>query len=412
MFRINEQSVPGYDVGAESCTCPSSFASAPCSDCFANENSTTAPFPYSLPMLLSKRSAGLLFLSAGLIHTVAAFVHVLLPMRYHGATILLFFQNGATSETFADSIMPSMTTLHSSSSATITGVVVPILLPRAGDAGTASHKTIMSHAKHSVPAKAVEPKLVLPAHQSKRPSSSAVRSVEPVEQQQPMLSSSTGHHSSMVKTKKKQPELIHLSGFASINKKWQSLRDRPGFKFRLRLGIITAAALVVTRAVLKQYGVDTSIVSLTTDWFSQRGFQGVAAMGRTVVYLWGLLVAYPVLLDRRADERHRQQTDKEMERRRDHLVRLAADIARLRHDLATLDAEVRAFRREVILLKVYARSGDNNDHGEIQTAIEAEMAHLAQLRSDTKAALMAARQVWAEYRATSPLEVWDDAVVP
>jgi uncharacterized protein YlxW (UPF0749 family) len=150
---------------------------------------------------------------------------------------------------------------------------------------------------------------------------------------------------------------------------------------------------------------------LTTEWFSQRGFQGMAAMGRTVVYLWGLLVAYPVLLDRRADERHRQQADKEMERRRDHLVRLAADIARLRHDLATLDAEVRAFRREVILLKVYARS-DNNDHGEIQAAIEAEMAHLAQLRSDTKAALMAARQVWAEYRSTSPSEVWDDAVVP
>jgi hypothetical protein len=354
--------------------------------------------------MLSKRSAGLLLLSAGSIHTVAAFVHISVPMRYQGATIMLFFQNGA-SETFADSIMPS-TTLHSSSATT---GVVPILLPRAGDAGT-SHKT-MSHAKHSVPAaKTAEPKLVLPA-QSKRPSSSAVRPVEPVEHQQSMqLSSSTGHHSSMVKTKKKQPELIHLSGFASINKKWQSLRDRPGFKFRLRLGIITAAAFVVTRAVLKQYGMDISIVSLTTEWFSQRGFQGMAAMGRTVVYLWGLLVAYPVLLDRRADERHRHQAEKEMERRRDHLVRLAADIARLRHDLASLDAEVRAFRREVILLKVYARS--DNDHGEIQAAIEAEMAHLAQLRSDTKSALMAARQVWAEYRSTSPTEVWDDAVVP
>jgi hypothetical protein len=309
-------------------------------------------------------------------------------MRYQGA-LLLFFQNG---EADAEMIMPTTRTQLQT-----TATVPPVLrLPRAGDAATTSQKTLSHVKKSSAPAKSKHTSTVLP--------------FEGVEQRpHELVLPTTGPGSTpsaIIKTKKK-PELIKLSQFASINKKWKSLRDRPGLKFRLRLGVVTAVALVVSGVVLKQR-MDTSIVALTKEWLNQRGFQGLAALGRSVVYLWGLLVAYPIMLDRRADERHRQQLEKEAERRREKLNRLAGEIVRLQQELATLDAEVRSFRREVILLKVYAR----DDNGEVQAAIEAEMSHLAQLRSDTKAALTAARHALAEYRSTSPPEVLDDAVVP
>jgi hypothetical protein len=337
----------------------------------------------AMPIAMNwKRTARLFLLSTTLV-TTTAFVPLLLQsMRYQGA-ILLFFQNG---EADAEMTMPTRTLQ------TIATVPPVLRLPRAGDAATTSQKTLSHVKKSSAPAKSKHSSAVLPFELEQRPHELVLPTTAP-----------PGSIPSAIIKTKKQPEFIKLSQFASINKKWKSLRDRPGLKFRLRLGIVTAVALVVSGVVLK-HRMDTSIVVLTKEWLNQRGFQGLAALGRSVVYLWGLLVAYPIMLDRRADERHRQQVEKDAEKRREKLNRLAGEIVRL----ATLDAEVRSFRREVILLKVYAR----DDNGEVQAAIEAEMSHLAQLRSDTKAALTAARQVWSEYRSTSPPEVVDDAVVP
>jgi hypothetical protein len=176
---------------------------------------------------------------------------------------------------------------------------------------------------------------------------------------------------------------------------------RPGVQFRLRLGLLVSTAFTVASVWLPRR---TPLATTALHWVSHRGFQGVAALGRSVAYIWALLVAYPRLLDRRAAEQRRQKREREREGRRQHQSRLWEEVVRLRHELSALDAEIRSFRREIIALQAYAKGG-NDDHNAsdvVQAAIAAEMTHLAQLRSDTQAALVAARQAWADLRAQSP----------
>ena len=183
--------------------------------------------------------------------------------------------------------------------------------------------------------------------------------------------------------------------------------------------------------------VGSTLAQQTHYWIRHRGFQGFSALGRTVAYLWALLVAYPRLLDRRAAERRQKRRDAVVEQRRQELLGLAGEVSRLRQELATIDAEIRSFRREIISLQALVASNNNNNrntaapgvsftpegsvmtppptNGEssttphvdgIQEAIAAEMAHLAHLRKNTQAALTVTRQLWAEARAQAPPEAW------
>ncbi|CAB9505773.1 expressed unknown protein [Seminavis robusta] len=184
---------------------------------------------------------------------------------------------------------------------------------------------------------------------------------------------------------------------------------RPATKFRVGLGLAALVSLSLTSLFRARW------LSLVTRWVSHRGFQGLSALGRTIAFAWGALVAYPRLLDRRAAERKQRDREKALDRRRNELYQLAAEVSRLRQELSSIDAEIRSFRREVISLKALASSSVNassEDSNGIQEAITAEMAHLAQLRSDTQAALSAARQTWAEARASSPPDAWPGSVPP
>ncbi|KAG7345643.1 hypothetical protein IV203_033174 [Nitzschia inconspicua] len=204
----------------------------------------------------------------------------------------------------------------------------------------------------------------------------------------------------------------------------------PGMKFRVRLGVavVTIASVlsvILTPAVRGGKGGITSILVLLQKWVAHRGFQGIAALGRSVAYVWALFVAYPRMLDRRAADKKKRDRDKATERWRVYLRSLAAEVVRLRQELSSIDGEIRAFRREIISLKAtltkFDGEGTNGEDGDeetkhrknrswnadIQEAITQEMTHLTQLREDTKQALAAARQTWSEMRAKSPLEAWE-----
>ena len=124
-------------------------------------------------------------------------------------------------------------------------------------------------------------------------------------------------------------------------------------------------------------------------------------------------MAYPRMLDKRASDRRRSRKEKELDRRRNQLTMLANEVSRLRQELASIDAEIRSFRREVIAMKAYAKSstGSINEDTDVQEAIENEMAHLRQLRSDTHAQLTAARESYSSVRSQSPSEVWEDNLI-
>ena len=189
-----------------------------------------------------------------------------------------------------------------------------------------------------------------------------------------------------------------LLGFrAATSKLFRRLR--PGDQFRVRLGVAVAAGLSVWSYFVPQ----KRLLSLLQKWWTSRGFTGLAAIGRSIAYGWAVLVGYPRVLDRRANEQRRQRRDKLLDQRRAQLTRAAAEVSRLRQELVDLDAEIRAFRREIIKMKAY--TPDNDD---VQEAIGSEMAHLAQLRSDAQAALVAARQAWAEMRSANPTEAWEE----
>jgi hypothetical protein len=253
---------------------------------------------------------------------------------------------------------------------------------------------------------------------------------------------------------------------------WKTQQSlKPGTKFRIRLGLATLTLTSVLSLVLPFVGggatagvvgaggaakttattTATAVAAASTitrgarsvwmvvqKWLSHRGFQGIAAFGRSVAYGWALFVAYPRMLDRRAKDRTKREQEKAVERWRIYLRSLAAEVVRLRQELSSIDGEIRTFRREIITLKAsLARYGRNNDDfsrpsssssddngekitqhtsssskdegwdPEIQEAITQEMAHLVQIRDDTRAALAAARKAWSEMRAQSPLEAWE-----
>ena len=189
------------------------------------------------------------------------------------------------------------------------------------------------------------------------------------------------------------------------NNKWlqqqSSFARRPSTQFRMILG------MGVTVAISLLVVVKRPLFATIRSWLQHRGFQGLAALGRTVAYIWALLVGYPRLLDKRTQEKQRQERQQMLEQRRQHLRRLAAEVARLRQELAALDKEIRTFRREMIALQVNANNAIVNDQA-IQEAIGAEMALLASLRADTHAALQAVRKTWAESRSKSPPELWQE----
>ena len=196
----------------------------------------------------------------------------------------------------------------------------------------------------------------------------------------------------------------------SFSSFWIQQQQRPGnqFRFKLGLGVMTAVAL---GSLLVRPNA-SSLWTTMRHWLSHRGFQGLAAAGRTVAYAWALLVGYPRLLDKRAAEQERKQRDVAAERQRVHRQMLATEVMRLRTELAALDKEMRTFRRQIITWK--ANNNNNNNNGttmmnpDIQEAIAAEMAHLAQLRADTQAALTAVRARWADVRAKSSPELWQN----
>lgn len=197
----------------------------------------------------------------------------------------------------------------------------------------------------------------------------------------------------------------------NVTKTLQALR--PSQKFQARVFGFAVIAASITSVFIPRI----RLLPLLQTWISTRGFQGLAALGRSITYAWGLFVAYPNMLDRRASERKARDKERTIHIRRQHLTRMAAEITRLRQELATIEAEIRSFRREIIAMKAYYTNkstkedqGDdmNSSNREVEEAIGVEMAHLTQLRSDTKAALAAARQAWTEVRTESPPEAWHD----
>lgn len=186
----------------------------------------------------------------------------------------------------------------------------------------------------------------------------------------------------------------------------RSKRWRASTKFRTKLGIGT----VVATAVGSRWLSPAVLVRTLQTWIATRGFTGLASMGRTVAYTWALLVAYPHLLDKRAAEQERQRREQRRDRQRKQLESLATALERLRLEYTTITREIRSFQREILTLKV--SSGQSSLPGDVQQAVDTEMAHLVQLRADVYAALQMTRQKWAERRAQSPPELWEDMVDP
>ena len=196
---------------------------------------------------------------------------------------------------------------------------------------------------------------------------------------------------------------------SKVQKWWKSfdnqkhiLNKRPGMKFRVRLIMAAIGSMAISGLLLPQQ-TTLQLLSSTRAWLFHRGFQGISALGRSVAYGWALFVGYPRLLDRRAQEKARNQYELKLDRRRSYLERLANDVTRLQNELSKIDREIRAFRREIIALKAYAKDNDTD----IQEAIGAEMTHLAQLRVSTQSELAAAKQTWVEARSQSPPEAWE-----
>jgi hypothetical protein len=237
----------------------------------------------------------------------------------------------------------------------------------------------------------------------------------------------------VTKHQKTSSKLQRFNVWDRLRARWrifvQSQRAlNPGMKFRVRLGVALITAVSIL-SVFLPYGAAarggkgiTSVLAILQRWLSHRGFQGIAALGRSVAYGWALFVAYPRMLDRRAADKKKREREKAVERWRVYLRSLAAEVVRLRQELSSIDSEIRAFRREIISLKATltnynngntdvdnekAGSSNQNWNTDIQEGITREMSHLTQLREDTKQALSAARQTWSEMRAKSPLEAWE-----
>lgn len=225
-----------------------------------------------------------------------------------------------------------------------------------------------------------------------------------------------------------------------LGRKWRRLR--PGQKFRFRLGIAALAFVSVWNTVIvRNYsglisGIITGAATTTTAtgfgglvrrWFSLRGFQGIAALGRSIAYGWAIFVAYPRMLDRRAKDRRHKREEDILKQWRQILKGIAAEVVRLKRELSLLEGEIRTFRREILAIRAArvnngdSRSKSNNSGNEspdendntsntgshqsdriLHEAIVNEMSHLTRLRDDTRMALTTARQRWSEVRAKRP----------
>jgi hypothetical protein len=144
----------------------------------------------------------------------------------------------------------------------------------------------------------------------------------------------------------------------SITKLYRRLR--PGQKFRLRL--VTAALIVASFwniIAVQSGGTYIGIITILQKWLSHRGFQGLAAAGRSCAYLWAILVAYPRMLDKRSKERRRKREDEMVDRWRNILRNSSEEIVRLRRELSLLEKEIRTFRREILAIRA-ARINNNN----------------------------------------------------
>mmetsp|Transcript_6134 Transcript_6134/g.15171 ORF Transcript_6134/g.15171 Transcript_6134/m.15171 type:complete len:472 (+) Transcript_6134:76-1491(+) len=228
-----------------------------------------------------------------------------------------------------------------------------------------------------------------------------------------------------------------------FSKRWRRLR--PGQKFRFRLGMISVAfASLWNTVVVRKYssfiisiitgaattGTATGFGSILRRWFSNRGFQGVAALGRSFAYGWAVFVAYPRMLDRRTKERRIKREEQVLTQWRNYLKGTSDEVVRLRKELSLLEGEIRAFRREILSIRAtridsgpamplkrnsdglednnstdsknYSSNSNESDRI-LREAIIDEMAHLTRLRDDTRFALTKARNRWSEVRAKRPI---------
>jgi len=239
-------------------------------------------------------------------------------------------------------------------------------------------------------------------------------------------------------------------GKIELGRRWHRLR--PGQKFRFRLGIISIAFVSFWNTVFaRNYsGFITSILtgaaatttatgfgSILRRWFSNRGFQGIAALGRSFAYGWAIFVAYPRMLDRRAKERRLKRDEEVLNQWRRYLEGTANEVVRLRKELSLLEGEIRTFRREILAIRAArvdsdaaiskkngndgsentnsTRQNNKNDSSNkseriLREAIMNEMTHLTRLRDDTRLALTAARNRWSEVRAKRPTRHSQSAV--
>ncbi len=228
-----------------------------------------------------------------------------------------------------------------------------------------------------------------------------------------------------------------FSGYG-LGRRWRRLR--PGQKFRIRLGLAFVAFVSLWNTVIaRSYsGLITGILtgaaatttatgfgSLLRRWLSSRGFQGIAALGRSIAYGWAIFVAYPRMLDRRAKERRMKREEEALKQWRSYLKAIAAEVNRLKKELSLLDGEIRTFRREILAIRAarventatnskdinHVDVDDQNDTDRsksqsdrvLREAITSEMAHLTRLRDDTRLALTTARKRWSEVRLKRPI---------
>mmetsp|Transcript_5245 Transcript_5245/g.10834 ORF Transcript_5245/g.10834 Transcript_5245/m.10834 type:complete len:482 (-) Transcript_5245:1727-3172(-) len=275
--------------------------------------------------------------------------------------------------------------------------------------------------------------LILPINRHK------VQDPELTEATNTVISNSKSLEKSTVTTHK-DSKLPHRK--IDIGKRWRRLR--PGQRFRFRLGLFTIAFVSLWNTIVaRNYGgVITSILtgaaatttatgfgSILRRWFSTRGFQGIAALGRSIAYGWAIFVAYPRMLDRRAKERRLKREEEALKQWRSYLKAIAEEVSRLKKELSLLDGEIRTFRREILAIRA-ARiessapiskknsNADSDNHNSthrgngydgsidsdriLREAIVSEMAHLTRLRDDTRLALTTARKRWSEVRSKKP----------
>ena len=228
-----------------------------------------------------------------------------------------------------------------------------------------------------------------------------------------------------------------FSGFGLV-RRWRRLR--PGQKFRIRLGLAFVAFVSLWNTVIaRSYkslitGILTGAAATTTAtgfgsilrrWLATRGFQGIAALGRSIAYGWAIFVAYPRMLDRRAKERRIKREEEALKQWRSYLKAIAAEVNRLKKELSLLDGEIRTFRREILAIRAArventakdVKNADDHDDADrsitnssksqsdrvLREAIISEMAHLTRLRDDTRSALTTARKRWSEVRLKRPI---------